>query len=226
MPTVVNPWHSIMDIDFSNANPWNEDRRNIVIKAILGIPDTKKVSMKVDIKPGTAARKTLLAQTDFLPDTARQYSLPFSELILGVNTVYVTFQDEFPPVGGTGTTEFAYDIIMESRDSFSVTRRLNFSAEYLISGPLTMDPTDGLKLVTDAGLEQGIAVPVNAIQMDGRAKIKKITVTGDADKLGDATANRIALYRADQGDCILQKLPLSDLRTFKAIAKIQMVDNA
>lgn len=225
MPTVVNPYHQILDIDLSNSNPWLEDRRNIIVKATLGIPDAKNVAMQVDIKPGVGARKTILPLTAFTADTIREYSIDAEELILGTNAVFVIFQDEFPPDGSTGTTEFQYDVVTENRDSFAIKRKFSFSNEYLVSGPLTMDVTNGLMLKTEAGLEEGLIVPVNAIQMDGRARIKKITVTGDADKLGDASAVRAAIYRVDRGDSILQKLPLSDLRTFKAIAKIQMVDN-
>jgi hypothetical protein len=224
MPT-VNPYHSILDIDFSNSNPWKEDRRNIVIKAILGIPASKNVAMQIDIKPGTGARKTILALTGYTEETVREYSILSNELVLGTNTVFVIFKDEFAPAGSTGITEFQYDVVVENRDSFTITRKFSFDKEYLVSGPLTMDATNGLMLHTDAGLEQGIIVPVNAIQMDGRAKINKITVTGDTDKLGDATTNRTAAYRVDRGDTILQKLPLVDLRTFKAISKIQVVDN-
>jgi hypothetical protein len=225
MPTVVNPYHSILDIDFSNTNPWSEDRRNIIIKAVLGIPGTKNVAMQVDIKPGTGARKNLLPLTGFTPDTIREYGVAFNELVLGKNTIFVIFQDEFAPTDSTGMTEFQCDVIMENRDAFTINRVFKFSNEYLVSGPLTIDPVNGLRLTTQAGLEEGLIVPVNAIQMDGRAKIKKITVNGDADKLGEAVSNRTAIYRVDRGDTILQKLPLSDLRTFKAIAKIQMIDN-
>lgn len=222
---IVKPHHSIIDIDFSNSSPWQQDRRNIVVKAFLGIPELKKVSMQVDIISAGGTQKALLSQTDFTADTKREYSVAFAELALGVNTVIVTFQDEVPPDGGDGKTVFQYDVIMENRDSFAIKRRFAFSDEYLISGPLTIDPINGVQLKTEAGLEEGIIVPVNAIQMDGRAKIKKITVTGDADKLGDVSANRTATYREDRGDSVLQRLPLSDLRTFKAISKIQMIDN-
>lgn len=223
--TPAAPWHSILDIQFSNTNPWKDDRRNLILKAVLGIPDTKLVSMQVDIQNGSNVRRTLLDQTDFLADTVRTYSVLAKELVLGKNTLFLTFQDEYPPIDSTGKIEFQYDVIMEDRENLKIARRFAFEEEYLVSGPLTIDPVDGLKLVTEAGLEEGIVVPKNAIQMDGRAKIKKITVVGDPDKLGDASSKCTAIYRADRGDSILQRLPLSDLRTFKAIAKIEVVDN-
>jgi hypothetical protein len=224
MPT-ARPYHEILDIDFSNGNPWQEDRRNTVIKATLGIPDGKNVSMQVDIQPDDGGRRTLLSKTEYLPDTIRNYSLAFVELFLGKNTIYIIFEDEDAPAGSDGKTEFSYDVHVENRDSFVIKRRFSFSDEYMLSGPVTMTVNDGLKLVTTAGKEEGIAVPIHPINMDGRAKINKIIVTGDADKLGDATGIRTAEYRADRGDSILQRLPLTDLRTFKAIAKIQMIDN-
>ncbi len=211
--------HEILEINFSNSTPWKTDRKDIAITVDLGIAEGRKVSMKVELENADKARHEILSETAFTEETARKFTVNRNKLIVGKNTVWVTFKDE---LDDGGITEFEHDITVEDRDTFAIKRDFAFPDEYLKTGILKLGK-DGLTMIAK-GLEEGIAVAKNPIQMDGRSKIESIIVHGDNDTVSNEKVVQKAAYRQDRGDSIIQKIPLTNIKSFESVTKIQMVD--
>ncbi len=212
-------YHEIHEINFSNSTPWKDDRRDIVITADLGITEGRKVSMKVEFENKDAARHEVLSETAYTTDTARKFVLDFHKLVVGKNTVWVTFKDE---LSDGGSTEFVHDITVEDRNTFAIKRDFAFADEYYKTGILKLGQ-EGL-VMESKGFEEGMVVSKNPIQMDGRAKISSIIVHGDSDVFADEKVVQKATYRQDRGDSIIQKIPLTNIKSFESVKNIRMID--
>lgn len=208
--------HELLEINFSNSRPWKNDRRDIKISAVLGIGDLQRVSMQVDVQNGTKDKRTVLSQTAFSNDTMREFILSNKELEVGENTITVTFKDEAPAADGSGETVFSHVIFVEDRNAFKIERPLHFAAEYHMTGIMNMTPSNGL-ILKAKGREEGIAVPKNPIEMDGRAKIKNVVVDGDSDVVNESWVSQRATYQQDRGDSVIQKIPLFNIITSDAV---------
>ena len=212
--------HEILDINFSNATPWKDDQQNVVITADLGIDVGYKVSMKVELENADKARHEIMSETAYTHDTMRKFVVNHSLLKAGKNTIWVTFKDE---IDDKAETEFVHDITVEDRDSFSIKRENAFPDEFHKTGELKINADSGLTL--DAkGFEEGVAIPREGITMEGRSKIKSITVHCDDDITGTADIIKKAEYRMDRGDSIIQRIPLDKMKSYDTVLRFQMTN--
>lgn len=232
----ITAYHSIDNVDFSASNLWYKSLADVQISVSLHLQVDKKVTMKTEFKSANAVA-TKNADGSILSDgfetistdttsfnTNRTATIPYTKLQVGTNTVRITITDEVPPSGQTGVSVFTHDVVVENRDSFKINRSYDFAKEYLISGSGTITNANGFSVTTSNGVRKSLVIPRKSIEMDGRAKIKSISVIGDKDTIGKCEKDVTVNKQEDMGDCYMQTIPFTDILTFQKIDKVQAIN--
>lgn len=219
-----NAHHVIDSVNFNRSTMWAKSILDVTVSAVLRIDTGYLVSMTVDVLPVNGVKVNVLPMTTPSADSQRTFTIDRSYFTPGVSSVVLTFTDATPPTGGTGMTTFTHMVIVDDRDDQVVTRSFDFKGEYLVSGPGKVDPVNHFTVTTSTGFEQALMIPTQPILMDGRASIRTLTVTGDADAVGTAAKTLDSAGQVDAGDVFVQTIPLNDVLTFRSIDKIQIID--
>ena len=221
-----NAHHVIDSVVFNRSTMWFKSILDVTVTAILRIDSGFLTSMSVDVVKVDGTKVNVLPLTTPSADSQRVFTVDRSNFAPGSSTVIVTFVDQTPPAGGTGVTTFTHSVIVDDRDDLVVTRSFDFKPEYLVSGPGKVDPVGHFSVTTSRGFEQAMMIPTQPVLMDGRATVRTITVTGDADAVGQASKTLNANGQVDAGDVFVQTISLNDVLSFRSIDKIQVVDAA
>lgn len=212
--------HKIINVDFTNTNPWYKNKKDITVIIDILLQEFKKASMKVELLHGEATKGNgstiLVPETDYLEDTRRQFIIPFSSLQIGINTVVITVKDEDEP---HEESEYIEEIILENRDTVSIKRKIKNQSEYTATGTLKISNDNGIHS-NMAGMESGVLIPKNYVNMDGRCDIESVNVDADDDEFKKATLSQEYTYFQDHYDYIVYKYPIGKFTDYESINKI------
>ena len=229
------PTHKIINVDFTNTNPWYKNKKDITVTVDLLLPELKKASMKAELlyseyvdqseeviptgenlSASELTRIELLQETDYLADTKRKFIIPFKVLQTGTNTVIITVKDEDDP---HEESVYIEEVTLENRDSFSIKRKIKNKSEYVTTGTIIIDNGDGAHS-NMAGMESGVLIPQNSINMDGRCSIESVNMDADNDEFKETTLSQEYSYFQDHYDYVVYKYPIGKFTDYESINKI------
>ena len=221
------PTHKIINVDFTNTNPWYKNKKDITVTVDLLLPELKKASMKAEliyseyvdqseevIPTGENLSASELTRIELLQET--KFIIPFKVLQTGINTVIITVKDEDDP---HEESVYIEEVTLENRDSFSIKRKIKNRSEYVTTGTIIIDNGDGAHS-NMAGMESGVLIPQNFINMDGRCSIESVNMDADNDEFKETTLSQEYSYFQDHYDYVVYKYPIGKFTDYESINKI------
>ena len=218
----------ILNVDFSNTNPWHKSKKDITATVDILLPEFKKCLIKAVLSPAeiettkkSSDRDIVVYEESTYTDTTRRtFPIQRNSLSVGKNKVVVSVIDEDDP---HDTSSYEEIITVEDRDTFAIRRTLKNKSEYIVTGDLDIDNADSLHTNAN-GMESGVAVPKNHIEMDGRCSIKSVSIDGDDDENKKALLKQDYSYVQDHYDYVVYKYPIGKYMKYESIDDITLID--
>lgn len=219
----------ILNVDFSNTNPWHKSKKDITVTVDILLPEFKKCLIKAVLstaearsakKVGNNSDIVVYEESTYTDATKRIFSIQRKLLCVGENRVVVSVVDEDDPHDASSYEE---TITVEDRDTFSIKRTFKNSSEYIITGELDMDNVGSLHTNAN-GMESGVAIPKNHIEMDGRCSIKTVSIDGDNDESKKTLLEQDYSYVQDHYDYVVYKYPIGKYMEYESIDDITLID--
>ena len=144
---------------------------------------------------------------------------------IGKNILKIEISDVVPKEGTTGKSSYEYELTVENRNFFNIERPYKYKSEYLVTGSgNSITNENGFTVKTTNGILKSVAIPKQPIEMDGRAKIRSITVDATEDTSGECQKDVIVIMQEDEGDYIAQTIPFTEVLSFTSIDKVQAIN--
>lgn len=218
----------IINIDFSNTNPWHKSKKDITVTVDILIPEFKKCLIKavLSLDEARTVEKSdnndivIYEESAYTDTTRRIFSIQRKLLGIGKNRIIVFVVDEDDP---HDTSSYEETIAVEDRDTFSIRRTFKNKSEHIITGDLDIDNTDSLHTNAN-GMESGVAISRNHIEMDGRCSIKSVNIDGNDDETKKALLEQDYNYVQDHYDYIVYKYPIGKYMKYKSIEDITLIE--
>lgn len=212
----------ILNVDFSNTNPWYKSKKDITAVVDIILPEFKKCLLKAVLSPAESEKKSnnsdivVYEDSGYIDSTRRIFTISRDLLNVGKNKVVVTVTDEDEP---HDASSYEANITVEDRDTFSIKRTFENSSEYIITGALSINNTDSLHTNAN-GMEAGVVIPKNHIEMDGRCSIKSVSIDGDNDENNEVQLNQGYSYVQDHYDYVVYKYPIGKYMQYESVSDI------
>ena len=211
------PTHKIINVDFTNTNPWYKNKKDITVTVDLLLPEESTVSMAINLQHEELSINEELIRTEYESKTHFVFVIPYKKLNAGDNIVTLTFSFKDNEETPEEVLTYTETIKVETRDYFELSRNIKYSGEYITSGQLKLDASNNLHI---NGSGQGFAVPRNYINMDGKHSIKSVNVAASSDSNVDINITQEPLHYEDKDEYAVYKVPLKKIANYYAINSI------
>lgn len=212
--------HKIINVDFTNTNPWYKNKKDITMTADLLLPEESTVSMTINLQHEDLGIDEELIKTDYESKTQFVHVIPYKKLNIGNNIITLTFSFKDDEESPEDVITYTETIRVETRDDFTADRNIKYNGEYIVSGQLNLDADKKLHIEKQG---QGFAIPKNFVNMDGKHSISSVSVSASNDTYMNINILQEPLHYEDKEEYAAYKIPLKKIASYYAIDNISLM---
>lgn len=214
------PTHKIINVDFTNTNPWYKNKKDITVTVDLLLPEESTVSMAINLQHEELSIDEELIRTEYESKTHFVFVIPYKKLNAGDNIVTLTFSFKDSEETPEEVLTYTETIKVETRDDFYLERAIKYNGEYIVSGQLKLDADKKLHIEKQG---QGFAISRNFINMDGKHSISNVAVSAPNDTYININILQEPLHYEDKEEYAVYKIPLKKIASYYAIDNISLM---